>query len=74
MITPKMAATRSALGVSLAVSWYSGAKVAQHSIPYDDQHIVYSQTIIRVKLATPSEPAVALMLSWRFALSHLPSI
>jgi hypothetical protein len=33
VITPKTAATRSAFGVSRAVSWYSGAKVAQHSIP-----------------------------------------
>src|SRR6185437_4028203 len=44
-MTPKIAATRRALPVSRAVSWYSGANVAQHSIPYDDQHITYSQTI-----------------------------
>src|SRR4029078_515842 len=44
-MTPKIAATRSALAVSLSVSWYSGANVAQHSIPYDDQHITYSHTI-----------------------------
>ena len=55
MITPKMAATRSALGVSRAVSWYSGANVAQHSIPYDDQHIAYSHTMISVKLLVPSD-------------------
>ena len=32
-ITPKMAAVRSAIGVSRVGSWYSGAKVAQHSMP-----------------------------------------
>ena len=57
MITPKMAATRSAFGVSRAVSWYSGAKVAQHSIPYLDQHIAYSQTITNVKLLVPRASA-----------------
>src|SRR5207302_9364422 len=38
-MTPKIAATRSAFGVSRAVSWYSGANVAQHSMPYDGQPI-----------------------------------
>ena len=31
--------------MSRAVSWYSGANVAQHSMPYDDQHITYSHTM-----------------------------
>ena len=30
---------RSAMRVSRCVSWYSGAKVATTSIPYDDQHM-----------------------------------
>src|SRR5215204_5739203 len=38
------AAARSAMRVSRWVSWYSGANVATTSIPYDDQHMKYSQT------------------------------
>ena len=36
----KIAAARSAFAVSLAGSWYSGANEAQHSKPYDDQHMM----------------------------------
>ncbi len=56
-MTPKMAATRSALPVSRAVSWYSGANVAQHSMPYDDQHMTYSHTITSLMPLFPRSSA-----------------
>jgi len=71
-MTPKIAAIRRAFGVSLTVSWYSGANVAQHSMPYDDQHIAYSQTITSVALLTPSECALAAMLLCRLLLCQSP--
>src|SRR3954451_12519940 len=45
---------RSALGVSRSVSRNSGANVATTSIPYADQHMMYSHT--RTSASPPPEP------------------
>ena len=60
--TQKSADARSARGVSLWVSWNSGAKVATTSIPYADQHMKYSQVI------TSAMPPPVPMFHWKFEL------
>src|SRR5829696_9763277 len=60
------AAVRSAMRVSRWVSWYSGAKVATTSIPYDDQHMKYSQT------SASASPPLAPMLKLMFELDQSP--
>ena len=57
---------RSASRVSRCVSLYSGANVATTSMPYDDQHMKYSQTMAR------ASPPFSLMLKSRFELDQSP--
>src|SRR6478735_5607739 len=68
----KIAAARSAFAVSRAGSWYSGAKVAQHSKPYDDQHIRYSHVITRRRPLPLFQPAPRSMLLCRFDVLKSP--
>ena len=60
------AALRSASRVSRWESWYSGANVATTSIPYDDQHMKYSQT------SASASPPLAPMSKLMFELDHSP--
>src|SRR3954471_6363526 len=62
----KSADERSALGVSRRVSWNSGANVATTSMPYEDQHMMYSHT--RMSARPPPDPMDHVM----FALCQSP--
>ena len=57
---------RRAIRVSRWVSLYSGANVATTSIPYDDQHMKYSQVI------ASASPPFSPMLKSRFELDQSP--
>ena len=52
--------------VSRWESWYSGANVATTSIPYDDQHMKYSQT------SASASPPLAPMSKLMFELDQSP--
>ncbi len=60
-------AERRASAVSRFVSWYSGAKLAQTSTPYADQHIRNSHINATPMSLKPSTLAYSTLV-----LSHLP--
>ena len=66
------AALFSAFAVSRFVSWYSGAKLAQTSIPYADQHMMNSHISAIERSLKPSDASPALCDVLRFELDQSP--
>ncbi len=66
------AALLSALAVSRFVSWYSGAKLAQTSIPYADQHMMNSHISATERSLKPRDGSPALWTYSRFELDQSP--